>query len=253
MPWRAAAVVIALATAGSAATEQKSGELMVVRDADRLTVHATDVRLSRVLEEIARATGADVHGQISARDVSASMEALPLAEVLTRLLENENFTLAYGADGTLRTIELLAPPSSPSAAVTRAQPTAPSRATPPDDEAAARRTVRVSARLGAVLGTRTPPATDVIHAAFRQDNARLRADAQRAAIAALATDPGFERIFAKIFAAVDDATLVEIFRGWGRARGAAFLRRVVTSTRIAALRDKAADVLIALRHPVGSA
>jgi hypothetical protein len=192
-----------------------------------------------------------VRGQIPAREISASMEELPLAEVVARLLENENFTLAYGADGTLRTIELLAPPSLLPATVTTAQPAASSRAK--DDEATARRMVRVSARLGAALGTRTPPVSDVIHAAFHQDNARLRADAQRATIAAIATDPDFERIFAKMFGAVDEASLVKVFRGWGRARGAAFLRRVVASARIQPLRDKAADVLIALRRSAGPA
>jgi hypothetical protein len=245
-----AAILIALSGAGWAVGDEPRGAFTLVRHADRFTIRAEDVPLSRALEDVARAVGAEVRGEIPAREITASMDELPLAEVLVRLLAGENFTLAYGADGKLRTVELLGGPrSSPAAGVPATPPGAPQGAERPSSG----NTVRVSSRLGAALGTRTPPATDVIHAAFHQKSARLRADAQKSALAALEADPQFERVLAAIFGAVDDETLVQIFRGWGRARAARFLGRLVASSRSEELRVKAAAVLTGVRRPGGSA
>ena len=118
----------------------------------------------------------------------------------------ENFTLTYSADGKLRAIELLAgPPSWPPAAIERSQPRGgQSQTSQQTYPAAMGRTIPVSRRLGAALGTSNPPAGQVINAAFHQRSAGLRAEAQEAVLAALERDPELEQVFVATLRAIDD-------------------------------------------------
>jgi len=204
--WLAVAFLIGFTSVALATVAPEASELTVIQRADRLTVRATNASLSRVLDEIARTTGAEVHGPVPAHEVSASMEGVPLTEALARLLGSENFTLTYSADGKLRAIELLAgPPSWPPAAIERSQPRGgQSQTSQQTYPAAMGRTIPVSRRLGAALGTSNPPAGQVINAAFHQRSAGLRAEAQEAVLAALERDPELEQVFVATLRAIDD-------------------------------------------------
>ena len=84
---------------------------VVAYDDDRLTVHAGGVPLTDVVQEISRQSGADIVGAVrKPRDVSQDVDRVPLVDALVRLLGEQNFTLRYGPEGKLRTIDLLGEP-----------------------------------------------------------------------------------------------------------------------------------------------
>src|SRR2546428_400545 len=84
---------------------------VVAYDDDRLTVHAEGVPLTDVVQEISRQSGADIVGAVrKPRDVSQDVDRVPLVDALVRLLGEQNFTLRYGPEGKLRTIDLLGEP-----------------------------------------------------------------------------------------------------------------------------------------------
>src|SRR3989442_13575338 len=51
-----------------------------------------------------------VGGVRKPRDVSQDVDRVPLVDALVRLLGEQNFTLRYGPEGKLRTIDLLGEP-----------------------------------------------------------------------------------------------------------------------------------------------
>ena len=107
---RAALVVAAtVLSAGPLAAGEPT--CVVAYDDDRLTVHAEGVPLTDVVQEISRQSGADIVGAVrKPRDVSQDVDRVPLVDALVRLLGEQNFTLRYGPEGKLRTIDLLGEP-----------------------------------------------------------------------------------------------------------------------------------------------
>ena len=99
-----------------------AGEPCVVAyDDDRLTVHAEGAPLADVVREIGRQSGADIVGEVrKPRDVSQDLDRVPLVDGLVRLLGEQNFTLRYGPEGNLRTIDLLGEPLALAAETMRA-------------------------------------------------------------------------------------------------------------------------------------
>src|SRR5437016_12501350 len=94
---------------------------VVAYDDDRLTVHAEGVPLTDVVQEISRQSGADIVGAVrKPRDVSQDVDRVPLVDALVRLLGEQNFTLRYGPEGKLRTIDLLGEPLALAAQSVRA-------------------------------------------------------------------------------------------------------------------------------------
>src|SRR5437016_14466375 len=94
---------------------------VVAYDADRLTVHAKRVPLADVVREIGRQSGAEIVGEVrKPRDVSRDFDRAPLVDALARLLGEQNFTLRYGPEGKLRTIDLLGEPLALAAQSVRA-------------------------------------------------------------------------------------------------------------------------------------
>ena len=84
---------------------------VVAYDDDRLTVHAEGVPLTEVVREIGRQSGAEIVGEVrKRRDLSQDLDREPLVAALVRLLGEQNFTLRYGPEGKLRTIDLLGEP-----------------------------------------------------------------------------------------------------------------------------------------------
>ena len=94
---------------------------VVAYDDDRLTVHAEGVPLADVVREIGRQSGAEIVGAVrKPRDVSQDVDRVPLVDALVRLLGEQNFTLRYGPEGKLRTIDLLGEPLALAAQSVRA-------------------------------------------------------------------------------------------------------------------------------------
>ena len=70
---------------------------------DRVTVHAEQVPRADVLAAIARATGAELRGQvIDAGDLTIVFDAVPLGDALHRVLGTQSFTVTYGEGARVR-------------------------------------------------------------------------------------------------------------------------------------------------------
>lgn len=73
----------------------------------RLSVDATDVPTMTLLARIADVTGATVSGTVTEpAAVTISFRDVPVRQAIDRIVGDTNFTLRYGADGTLRRISL---------------------------------------------------------------------------------------------------------------------------------------------------
>ncbi len=124
---RRAARAIVLAMVVLARRDGQADETHVVRyDGDALTVRLRGVPISEVLQELAVQAGAEVRGQVrEQRDVTATFDAVPLPEALSRLLGNQDYALVYRG-GRLKAVRLLG-----SDAVMVAAPAPPTGERPP--------------------------------------------------------------------------------------------------------------------------
>jgi hypothetical protein len=218
---------------------------------DRLTVRVTAGPLARVLSEIARASGAEVRGAVPAREVTATLDRVPLSEALATLLGEQSFVLRYGSDGALRAIELLG--VGPSASPLTASPTPTASPAPlVEEEAQAailQRPVPVSGALARAVGTQTPSAGRLLHAALGEERVTVRADAREALLAAFTADPEIEAAYLSTLRPVDDRALATIMRGSARGKGAEDLMATFAARAPSPeLRAKAAAVLEELRR-----
>src|ERR1051326_1203772 len=103
-----AALVLALAIAWARLPIATAGERVIQYANDALTVRLAKAPLADVLDEVARQTGAEVHGELRApHEVTAEFDTVPLPEALHRLLGDQNFALVYGTGGRLRVVKLL--------------------------------------------------------------------------------------------------------------------------------------------------
>jgi len=123
---------------------------VVAYEADRLTVHVERASLEEVVQEIGRLSGAKIVGDVlRPRDVTQEFDDVPVVSALTRMLGDQNFTLRYGPDGSLRTIELLGEPGALAAV-----PTAPASAGQPEQAASgSRRGDRAARSTSGMLST----------------------------------------------------------------------------------------------------
>lgn len=222
----------------------------VVRYEDgRLTVRATDAPIDRLLGQIAAVTGATMRGAMPSRTASFDFTAVPLSDGLTRILGAESFMLTYGADGTIRTIDLLArgtaPPPSP-------RPSGAARAPLADEEAQAvllQQPVAVSGPLRRALGSSTPAVGRVLHAVTLEHRTNVRAAAREVALAAFVRDAAIEAAYLSTLVPVDDATLARMLRATA-VEGAAeeWMAMLAARAPSPALRAKATAVLAALKE-----
>jgi len=114
-------VLVVAATVLTAGPLAAGEPCVVAYDDDRLTVHAEGAPLADVVREIGRQSGADIVGEVrKPRDVSQDLDRVPLVDGLVRLLGEQNFTLRYGPEGNLRTIDLLGEPLALAAETMRA-------------------------------------------------------------------------------------------------------------------------------------
>ena len=192
---------------------------VVAYDDDRVTAHVERVALADVVREIGRQSGAEILGHVrQPRDVSLDFERVPLVDALARLLREQNFTLRYGPEGKLRTIDLLGEPLAlASAQTTRAD------ASNPDKPASVRRhrhrhrDVRSSREtlpdgqvVVSVAGTDTRNASN----GLPDDPARLGGPSEQAATtqnwpAPDELDRKLRRSFLDFLAGMDEATLAQ--------------------------------------------
>ncbi len=124
-----AVLLLVLAASVSGGADERPKPVVTFKD-DRVTATLDAVPLTEVLTALGAASGAEIRGRaVIERDVTAELDAVPLPEALHRLLGEQNFTVSYGAGDRLKAIVLLggpeAPPPPPPTPVADAAPVVP--------------------------------------------------------------------------------------------------------------------------------
>jgi len=245
-----AAVLLLLAAAGRA---EEPPERVVRYDNDTLTVRLSKVPVGEVLDELSRASGAEIHGQPTGGDVSAEFESVPLTEALHRLLGEQNFALVYGDSGRLKAVKLLGGPQGPSSAAAAPAFGAPPAANAPTDPAmvlrlfASQSPVPVTGRLAQALGSETATFQQLMDAGMHNDDAGVRAEAVRAGIQNIEKDANLRSAVLNTVNSMDDSQLGQIVRGMAGDRAEEFMMHIATQSRASEMRIKASSVLQQLR------
>lgn len=106
---------------------------------DRLTLHASDMPVSDLIEALKKETGAEIRGEAPDGKISATFDDVPLREALGRVLGDQSFTLTYADDGRLKAIQLKGGPTEKKGTLPEAAPPSPVVDQAPTAEAAAPR------------------------------------------------------------------------------------------------------------------
>lgn len=236
MGWRGAVAMLALSVSVAA-------QPPVFHYADgRLTARIDGVPLGDVLDALARETGAEVRGEVLApRDVTMRFDDLPIERAVDRLLGPQSFTLRYGADGRLQSIDLGGLPAGPPA-----RPEDPETGAAPDLQW---HRVPLTPGLQRALNREYAPLAAVIDAAAHRSNARVRAEATQLVVTTIETDPALR----KSILGMSDAALAALLRQFAGQRVADVVGGIMGAARSFELRTKAARVLQELRTPAVTA
>jgi hypothetical protein len=238
------------------ADEPAAGRVVRYED-DRLSVKLDKVPVGEVLDELSRASGAEIRGQANGGEVSAEFEAVPLSEALHRLLGEQNFALVYGDGGKLKAVKLLGGPQQAPAPGTATAgvrpPPAPAPAAGNDPGTllrlfASQSPVPVTGRLAQTLGTETATFQQLMEAGMHNEDAGIRAEAVRAGLQGIERDANLRSAVLNGMNTMDDAQLGEFVRGMAGERAEEFMMHVATQSRASELRIKASSVLQQIRN-----
>lgn len=253
----AAFLVLGLSMPWSAGAEDApapaAGRKVIVYREDKLTLDLEKVPLADVMTEVGKQSGAEVRGEIlQQRDLTLEMDETPLKEALERLLGEQNFTLTYGDDGKLRTVELKggreeAPP--PVAETEKAEDEDAVRATQDklfrlfDKRDRVLVTGKVAERWGddRILWDRLGNTT------YGDPDEATRREAVRNAMRAVENDPEFRDAIVAAAAALTDAEMAQFVRERCYNRADELVRNIARSTDDVEFRTRARSVLRELK------
>ena len=250
---------VAIALVSAVACAAAADERVIQYADDALTVRLAKTPLSEVLDEVARQSGAEVHGALRApREVTAEFEDVPLPEALHRLLGEQNFALIYGDGGRLKTVRLLGGPLAPPPP-SAAPPTASSVPSPPASLPAlvglfeAHAPVPVQGRLSQALGTDTATFSQLGDMALHHDDVLVRTEAVRVGLQVIEAEPEFRSAVISGVTGMGNGDLSTFVRGLAGPRADELVLRVITLARATELRAKASAVLQDMRAQPGAA
>lgn len=223
---------------------------------DRLTARFEKAPLMDVLQELGRATGAQIRGEPREQhEVSVAFADVPLHEGIQRLLGTESFILKYGVEGHLRTVQLLGKGQPPPDGLQPAPAPPPPGASPAVSMLALfvnRPPIPVTGRLATALGSDSATFQGLIEAAMHQQDPLVRADAVGALVEGIEGDAELRGQLVTTVNGIDDAALGDMVRGVAGTQAEDLMRNVMARTKANELRVKAIRVLQRLRQPSGS-
>jgi hypothetical protein len=226
---------------------------------DALTLKVDKVPLTEVLAEIGRQSGAEVQGDVlQPRDLTLQLDKVPLKEALERLLADQNFTLTYADDGTLRAIHLkggreaaLGPDRlKPKPGVKYERFPGDEGETPPLWKAmygafADRGSVPVppNSRLSKVVGGDKADWDLLVNTAFGSEDPLVRREAVQAAVKAFEENPDLEKSVADATSGASDADIAAFARATTYHRAEDLVRNIRNAAQDPALRERANAIL----------
>ena len=243
-----ALLIFALTVATLQATRTDAAP--AVRYADgRITVDVRDADLADVLGEITRQARLEVRGTPTAQRLSIRLDAVPLVDALSRLLQGQSFDLTYDGAGELKGIRFVAS----SAASSRKVPETTAETPEPDPSVAPMdRPVHVDGLLATALGADVTDFTTIVGVALQSGDARLRADALRAGLGALDADPELRTDVLGKLDALDDTAAADRLTEVARDNAEEMARQTARLARWGALRRRAAAIARLLRSSAGT-
>jgi len=249
------ALVIALLVAGSVGAAPL--ERLEYRD-DKLTLRAHDTPLEEIVDALKRQSGAEVRGTAPGGAASAEIDAMPLGEALARVLGERSFTLTYGEDGRLKTIELKGGP------VAKRSATEPALASHRGDRDAGKGPARWQAIANKFTDAGPVPVTGVLRQAagsdtaswdfvLRMTNAKdrtVKTEAIRTGVRAVEDDADMRESLLTILRSMDDQELTTFVRAMAGSINDDpewIIKEIARASRTAEVRSRAHDVVRQLR------
>lgn len=237
--WLAAAALLVTSSA-------RGGDAVpapVTLHGDRVALAIDATPAPDAVDRLAAALGTRVVGRVLRHDaVSVHAGDLAVTDAVKRLVGAQNFSLRYGADGRLQSIVLLeaiADGSSPTMLPAVREPLRVSLG----------RAVKVRGSVAHAVGTPTAPLAQVFDLAVDAPDDRLRAEAMRTALDALANDPALSTDVLAALTAVDEETLAQQLRTRAGDRAGEIALAVSRQAKDARLRAQAASLLQRLTAP----
>jgi hypothetical protein len=222
---------------------------------DRVTARVQGMEPDAFLAEIAKQSGAKLSGTIErGQPVNAEWTDIPLKEALEHVLREQNYTLTYGEDGTLRAIQLKGlrqeaaaakPGDAPAGASDEDFKKTPQYALYKAFETPER--VPVEGPVAKRLGKSESPWDLLTNTAIADDDPAVRRSAVESGMRAVEANEQLRQAITSTAAAMTDAQLA----AWARAtmyhRAEDFMRNVRRSTTLPDFRDRSGAVLRELR------
>jgi hypothetical protein len=212
-------VLVAMLVVRSAPAGTGDQERVIRYDRDTLTVRLAKAPVTDVLDEIGRQAGAEIRGQVrNPRDV--------------RLLG--------GPQTGSAAVTLLAKPAGPPT-------TEPAESTSVVDLLAKHGAIPVAGHLGDALGSQQATLFQLIDLGTHHADPTVRAEATRALMAAVDTDPALRVSVIVQLSSMDDAALADFVRNAAGDHAEEVAMQVLNSARASQIRAKASAVLQQLR------
>jgi len=225
---------------------------------ERVTVKATGLSRSAVLGEVAKLIGATVKGGIADNgEVTLQFESLPLDDALTRILGDQNFTIAYAA-GKPKEIALWGGPLAPlppTPALTEAEQTRRAQLPPRlgfPRSFRSKRQIPLPDALQAKLGTESTTFDEVFDVATGDESGITRAEASMVVLSTLERDRHLRRQVLSAVGRLDDATLAQFGGTPEGERMEQFLEFLSVHSREKSLQYKAGIALDRYRSATGA-
>ena len=230
---------------------------------DRVTMRADETPLADIIDAIKRQSGAELHGTAPEKNVTLSLDDVPLRDALQRMLGEESFALTYGEKG-LKKLELRGGPSEAKGMLDKPADAAKAGEQPRDPNAdlgmhdgkapphwiavhdGLRDNVPVSGRLKEAAGADRASWDWVLHTASQSKDPELRTDAIRAGVHAVENDPLMREGVIGSLLRMDDQQLAEYIKAVARSvedEPIPFVKSVVRYSRDTELRSRARGLL----------
>ena len=244
--WTALIVAISGAFGVSKAVAAPSLPTVTWQD-ERISVHANGSDVGTLLQEIARATGAQLRGVVPVGPaLAADCERVALPEALTRLLGQSGFTIRYGRGTEVSTIVLVEEGTASPSPLVSDQRSPGAGIDPPPILAALDLPISARGRLRRRLGA-SPTFGLVINALLTSTDPADRLAAFRDIARSAAHTDAVATFVADALVGADDRLLGELFGGVSRTKVTVLAGRVARGTRLQDIEARFLDLRQRLR------
>ncbi len=213
----------------------------------RITVDVRDAALADVLGEITRQAKLEMRGTPTVQRLSIRLEAVPMVEALSRLLQGQSFDLTYDRAGELKGVRFLG-----SSTASSKEPAPETTASTPGMDSSTSvapmdRPVHVEGLLASALGADVTNFSTIVGVALMSGDQRLRADALRVGLGVVDAEPDVRTDLLGRLDALDDAATADWLTDVARDNAEEVARQTARLARWRPLRRRAAAVARLLR------